>query len=76
MKTNADVAELADAQDLKSCGWINRAGSIPAICTNDVSVRTNRTDRYENQSEMVDFFYCEKSHPFPKRKDGVWNADN
>ena len=30
---NADVAELADAQDLKSCGWINRAGSIPAICT-------------------------------------------
>ena len=30
---NADVAELADAQDLKSCGLILRAGSIPAICT-------------------------------------------
>ena len=30
---NADVAELADAQDLKSCGRIIRAGSIPAICT-------------------------------------------
>ena len=29
----ADVAELADAQDLKSCGRIIRAGSIPAICT-------------------------------------------
>ena len=59
---NADVAELADAQDLKSCGWINRAGSIPAICTNDVSVRTfYRTERYKNQSEMVDFFFCKKS---------------
>ena len=30
---NADVAELVDAQDLKSCGRIIRAGSIPAICT-------------------------------------------
>ena len=30
---NADVAELVDAQDLKSCGLIIRAGSIPAICT-------------------------------------------
>ena len=29
----AGVAELADAQDLKSCGLIIRAGSIPAICT-------------------------------------------
>ena len=29
----ADVAELVDAQDLKSCGPISRAGSIPAICT-------------------------------------------
>jgi len=28
---------------LKSCGWINRAGSILAICTNDVSVEL--TDR-------------------------------
>ena len=30
----ADMAELVDAQDLKSCGPISRAGSIPAICTN------------------------------------------
>ena len=40
---NADVAELADAQDLKSCGRITRAGSIPAICTNNESVRTTDT---------------------------------
>ena len=33
----ADVAELADAQDLKSCGRITRAGSIPAICTKKTS---------------------------------------
>ena len=26
-------------------------GSIPIASTNDVSVRTNRTDRYKNQSE-------------------------
>ena len=29
----------------------HRAGSIPAICTNDVSVRTNRTELIQNQSE-------------------------
>ena len=34
----ADVAELADAQDLKSCGRIIRAGSIPAICTKTVEI--------------------------------------
>ena len=39
------MAELVDAQDLKSCGLIIRPGSIPGICTNDISVRTNRTDR-------------------------------
>ena len=33
---NADVAELADAQDLKSCELITRAGSIPAICTKNI----------------------------------------
>ena len=41
---NADVAELVDAQDLKSCGLILRAGSIPAICTK------------ERQPAMVVFF--------------------
>ena len=40
---HADVAELVDAQDLKSCGRIIRAGSIPAICTNNESVRTTDT---------------------------------
>ena len=76
---NADVAELVDAQDLKSCGWINRAGSIPAICTNDVSVRTNRTDRYKNQSENKSgwFFCCLKTIlKSSKRKDGVSSEDN
>ena len=28
-----------------------RGGSSPLIRTNDVSVRTNKTDRYKNQSE-------------------------
>ena len=70
----ADVAELVDAQDLKSCGWINRAGSIPAICTNDVSVRTNKTDRYKNQSDNKYgwFFLLSKTIlKSSKRKDGV-----
>ncbi len=31
-------------------------GSSPLIRTNDVSVRTNRTEKIQNQSEMVDFF--------------------
>ena len=30
---DAGVAELADAQDLKSCDLIGRAGSIPALGT-------------------------------------------
>ena len=28
-----------------------RGGSSPLIRTNDVSVRTNKTDKYKNQSE-------------------------
>ena len=76
---NADVAELADAQDLKSCGWINRAGSIPAICTNDVSVRTNKTDRYKNQSEnkiWLIFLLSKTILKSSKRKDGAKNEDD
>ena len=74
---NADVAELADAQDLKSCGWINRAGSIPAICTNDVSVRTfYRTDGMKINQKWLIFFCCKKSHPILKGKDGAWNEYN
>ena len=34
-----------------------------AICTNDVSVRTNRTDRYENQSVKWLIFSFAKNHP-------------
>ena len=30
---------------------LRRGGSSPLIRTNDVSVRTNKTDRYKNQSE-------------------------
>ena len=44
-----------------SLGKAEVTGSIPVGSTNDVSVRTNRTDRYKNQSEMVDFFFCKKS---------------
>ena len=28
------------------------------VGTNNVSVQTQRTDKYKNQSEMVDFFFC------------------
>ena len=57
----ADVAELADAQDLKSCGLITRAGSIPAICTNDVSVRTSyRTDDMKINQKWLIFFNAKK----------------
>ena len=34
------MAKLADAQDLKSCGPLDRAGSIPALGTNVHRVRT------------------------------------
>ena len=39
------------------------------ICTNDVSVRTNRTDRYKYHSEKDGIFLLQKCHP--KRRDGV-----
>ncbi len=32
------------------------------VGTNDVSVQTQRTDIYENQSEMVDFYICLSVH--------------
>ena len=40
-----------------------RGGSSPFIRTNDVSVRTNRTDRYENQSVKWLIFSFAKNHP-------------
>ena len=35
LKNNADVAELADAHDLGSCG-VTRGGSSPLIRTNNI----------------------------------------
>lgn len=49
MIDNADMAELADAQDLGSCGAI-RAGSSPVI-------RTKKTDLVFDRSV---FFYVKK----------------
>ena len=46
---NAGMAELADAPDLES-GVSRREGSSPFTRTNDVSVRTNRTELIQNQS--------------------------
>ena len=57
-----------------SLGKAEVTGSIPVGSTNDVSVRTNKTDRYKNQSEknLVDFFCCLKTIlKSSKRKDGV-----
>ncbi len=42
--------------NLKSCGRNLHAGSIPAICTNDVSVRTNNRNRKESFSCLNDSF--------------------
>ena len=52
----------------------DRGGSSPLIRTNDVSVRTNRTDRYEYHSEKDGIFLLQNCHP--ERKDGVLNEDN
>ena len=38
-------------------------GSIPIASTNDLSVRTNKTDRYENQSVKWLIFSFAKNHP-------------
>ena len=71
----ADVAELADALVLGTS--VNDVGvQVPSSAPTTYLFELFRTDRYENQSEMVDFFYCEKSHPIPKRKDGDRNANS
>ncbi len=44
----AQVAELADAQDLKSCGSFSRAGSTPALSTKN---------RQVSKLRLVDFTY-------------------
>ena len=64
---------------LKSCGPISRAGSIPAICTNDVSVRTNRTELIQNQSEnkiWLIFLLPKTILKSSIRKDGAKHEDN
>ena len=43
----ASIAQLVEC----SLGKAEVTGSIPVGSTNDVSVRTNKTDRYKNQSE-------------------------
>ena len=44
---NANIAQSVEC----SLGKAEVTGSIPVGSTNDVSVRTNKTDRYKNQSE-------------------------
>ena len=56
---NAFIAQLVEC----SLGKAEVTGSIPAICTNDVSVRTNRRDRYKNQSVKWLIFSFAKNHP-------------
>ena len=36
-RSDAEVAKLADAQDLKSCDLLGRAGSIPALGTSYIT---------------------------------------
>ena len=52
-----------------SCFRPDSASSILATRSNDVSVRTNRTARYENQSVKWLIFSFAKNHPNSIRKD-------
>ena len=56
------MAELVDAQDLKSCGLIIRPGSIPGICTIE-------TPGFENLN-LVFYFFSKSfnSFFFPKQE--------
>ena len=51
-------------------------GSSPTIGTNDVSVRTNRTDRYENQSIKWLIFFIGEKVSNTKQKKKIYNQDN
>ena len=46
-----------------SLGKAEVTGSIPVKGSNDVSVRTKRTDRYKNQSVKWLIFSFAKNHP-------------
>ena len=48
--------------------FLTRPKGEATIGTNDVSVRTNRTDRYENQSVKWLIFSFAKNHPNSIRK--------
>lgn len=47
-------------------------GSNPGVASNDVSVRTNRTDKYENQSVKWLIFSFAKNHPKSKKEGWCW----
>ena len=67
------LASIAQSVEC-SLGKAEVTGSIPVGSTNDVSVWTNKTDRYKNQSENKSgwFFCCLKTIlKSSKRKDGV-----
>ena len=61
---NANIAQSVEC----SLGKAEVTGSIPVVSSNDVSVRTNRTDRYENQSVKRMIFSFAKNHPNSIRK--------
>lgn len=64
LPSNLDFARVAEWQTHMTQNHAgNHAGSSPTIGTNDVSVRTNRTDRYENQSVKWLIFSFAKNHP-------------
>ena len=54
----------------------NHVGSSPTIGTNDVSVRTNRTDRHENQSIKWLIFFIGEKVSNTKQKKKIYNQDN
>ena len=49
VRLEAGVAELADAQDLKSCDRLDRTGSIPVLGTNRAPLaQLDRVPDYES----------------------------
>ncbi|GEM_PF-2723022 len=53
----AGVAELADAQDLKSCGLIIRTGSIPVSGTITAEVRDQKSELKKHENYMFRIKY-------------------
>lgn len=65
------IAEIAPTvEQLSRNQWV--AGSNPVFSTNDVFVRTNKTDRKNHSSSWMIFFFAQKtSSNILKRKDGA-----